>query len=56
MIDCTEYINFVRASLETEEYIVVDTMNKMALESKTISVDTYRKAAHLIADAFLAHI
>ena len=56
MIDCTEYINFVRTSLETEEYIVVDTMNKMALESKTISVDTYRKAAHLIAEAFLAHI
>lgn len=54
MIDSTEYIDFIREALTNEDYHAVDTMNKMALETQVVTVETYLAAAHLIVDAYLA--
>lgn len=54
MITHTEYIDFIREALTNEDYHIVDTMNKMALETQVVTVETYLAAAHLIVDAYLA--
>jgi hypothetical protein len=54
MITHTEYIDFIREALTNEDYHTVDTMNKMALETQVITIDTYLAAAHLIVDTYLA--
>jgi hypothetical protein len=54
MIAQTEYTDFIREALTKEDYRTVDTMNKLALETQVITVDTYLAAAHLIVDAYLA--
>lgn len=46
------YTAFVEKALETDGYKVVDTMNKMALEIKAITVDQYRLASRLIVEAY----
>lgn len=48
------YIDFIKNALETEGIKVADTANKLALESKRISVDLYSKAAKILVAAYLA--
>jgi ribosome-binding protein aMBF1 (putative translation factor) len=48
------YMDFIRNAIETEGWKVADTANKMALESKKITLDQYRAAAQIIVEAFLA--
>lgn len=47
------YIEFIKKTIETEGWKVADTANKLALESKKITVNQYSAAANLIAKAFL---
>ena len=47
------YIDFIRNTLKTEGITVADKANKIALESKQITVDQYSKAASIIAKAIL---
>ena len=46
------YLDFIKEALNTEGYKVVDTMNKMALEIKAITIDQYRLASQLIVEAY----
>jgi ribosome-binding protein aMBF1 (putative translation factor) len=48
------YMDFIRNAIETEGWKVADTANKMALESKKITLDQYRAAAQIIVEALLA--
>ena len=47
-----QYRDFVAASLKTEGWKTVDTMNKLALELNAITLDQYRMAAKLILNAY----
>lgn len=47
------YIEFIKKTIETEGWKVADTANKLALESKKITISQYSTAAQLIAKAFL---
>ena len=40
-------------AIRSDGYQVADAANKLALESKQITLDQYRIAARIIADAFL---
>lgn len=55
-LDTNQYIDFIKATIETDGYKVADTANKMALEMKRISIEQYSAAARLIADAFLREV
>lgn len=48
------YMIFIRNTIETEGWKVADAANKLALESKKITLDQYRTAAQIIVEAFLA--
>ena len=54
MIDNKTYLDFIKKSLETETIEAVDTMNKMALEIKSINIDQYLSAARILVAAYLA--
>ena len=54
MIDNKTYLDFIKKSLETETIEAVDTMNKMALEIKSITIDQYLSAARILVAAYLA--
>lgn len=47
------YIDFIRDTISTDGWKVADTANKLALEAKGITIDQYRAAAMMIAEAFL---
>lgn len=47
------YLTYIRKALE-DGIRTADIMNKMALETKAISLDLYRAAAQLIVKAYLA--
>lgn len=47
------YIDFIRDAITTDGWRVADTANKLALETKAITLDQYRAAAMMIAEAFL---
>ncbi len=47
------YMDFIKNTIETEGYEVADKANKIALESKQITIEQYSKAARVIAKAFL---
>lgn len=55
-MNTNQYIDFIKATIETEGYKVADTANKLALEQNAITTAQYSKAAQLIAAAFLAQI
>lgn len=46
------YTEFIKNAIETEGYKVADIANKMALETKAITLDQYRAAAQLIVEAY----
>jgi ribosome-binding protein aMBF1 (putative translation factor) len=46
------YTDFIKNAIETEGYKVADIANKMALETKAITLDQYRAAAQLIVEAY----
>lgn len=48
------YIDFIKNTIKAEGYKVADKANKIALESKQITVEQYSKAARLIVKAYLA--
>lgn len=48
------YMDFIRNAIDTEGWKVADTANKMALESKKITLDQYRAAEQVIVKAYLA--
>lgn len=48
-----EYIDFIKKAIRSDGYHIADVANKLALESKQITLDQYRIAARIIADAFL---
>lgn len=48
------YTDFIKNTIKTDGWKVADTVNKLALESKKITLDQYRIAAQIIVDAFLA--
>ena len=48
------YNEFIKKAIETEGWKAADTANKMALETKAITLDQYRAAAQLIVEAYLA--
>jgi hypothetical protein len=48
------YTDFIKNTIETDGWKVADTANKLALESKKITLDQYRIAAQIIVDAVLA--
>lgn len=50
------YIDFIRDTISTDGWKVADTANKLALETKGITIDQYRVAAHIISEAFLESI
>ena len=52
-ISSGEYIDFIKKAIRSDGYHVADVANKLALESKQITLDQYRIAARIIADAFL---
>ena len=54
MIDNKTYLDFVKESLKTETISAVDTMNKMALEIKSITIDQYLAAAKILVAVYLA--
>lgn len=53
MIDTEMFMVFIENVLEVEDYTVADKANKIALELKQISVDTYLAAARRIVKAML---
>ena len=55
-LDTNQYIDFIKAAIETEGYRVADIANKMALKMNCISTKQYSAAARLIADAFLREV
>lgn len=50
------YIDFIRDTISTDGWKVADTANKLALETKGITIDQYRVAAQIISEAFLESI
>jgi hypothetical protein len=48
------YIKFIKTTLATDGWKIADTANKLALESKQITLNQYRSAAQIIVNAFLA--
>ena len=50
------YIDFIRDTISTDGWRVADTANKLALETKGITLDQYRVAAQIISEAFLESI
>lgn len=48
------YVDFIKQTIKTEGIKIADTANKLALESKQITVEQYSKAAQLIVKAYLA--
>lgn len=52
-MDTKLYINFIQNTLKTEGITVADKANKIALDSKQITIDQYSKAARIIAKAIL---
>lgn len=49
----TQYEQFIKNAIKTDGWHVTDIANKMALETKAITLDQYRMAARIIADAYL---
>jgi hypothetical protein len=47
------YIEFIRDAIRTDGWRVTDIANKLALESEQITLDQYRAAARIIANAYL---
>lgn len=47
------YIAFIKDVIQSDGWRVADTANKLALETKGITLDQYRVAAMMIAEAFL---
>ena len=54
MIDNKTYLDCIKEALETETIEAVNTMNKMALEIKSITIDQYLAAAKILVAAYLA--
>ena len=50
------YLTHIREALTKYDIHTVDIANKMALESKRISLDSYRLAARILVDTRLAQI
>ena len=50
------YTDFIRSAIHTDGYRVAEAANKLALESHQITLEQYRIAARIIADAFLEAI
>lgn len=48
------YIDFIKSAIKSKGWKVADKANKLALESKNITLDQYRTAAQIIAKAYLA--
>ena len=48
------YLDFIRNAVKTEGIKVADTTNKMALQTGSITLTQYSKAARILVDAFLA--
>ena len=48
------YIKFIKTTIATDGWKIADTANKLALESKQITLNQYRAAAQIIVNAFLA--
>lgn len=53
-MNTTQYIAFIKETINAEGWKVADKANKLALEMKQITTEQYSKAANLIAKAFLA--
>ena len=53
-ITTAQYLEAIEHALKTEGLKVADIMNKLALEMEAITLDQYRMAARLLADAYLA--
>ena len=49
-----QYLAFIKNTIAVEGYKVADTANKLALENKAISLEQYRAAAQIIAEAYLS--
>lgn len=47
------YMDFVRDTIDNDGWRVADAANKLALKAKAITLDQYRAAAMMIAEAFL---
>ena len=52
-IQSGEYIDFITKAIRSDGYHIADIANKLALESHQITLEQYRIAARIIADAFL---
>lgn len=52
-ITTAQYKQFIKDAIKTDGWQVTDIANKMALETKAITLDQYRMAARLIVDAYL---
>lgn len=52
-IDVTNYINFFKNNVLSGGKDVADSFNKIALENNVIDIDTYLKAARLIAEKYV---
>ena len=48
------YIKFIKTTIATDGWKIADTANKLALESKQITLNQYRAATQIIVNAFLA--
>lgn len=53
-LNTTQYIDFIKTTIDTEGYKTADIANKMALEAKAITIAQYSEAARLIVAAYLA--
>ena len=54
MIAHTTHISYISRICKEEGIQIADTVNKMALEAKRISTDTYLAAARILVKAYLA--
>ena len=52
-MDTKLYIDFIKSTLKSDGIKVADTANKIALNSKRITVEQYSAAAQIIAKAYL---
>jgi hypothetical protein len=50
------YMDFIRDTIDNDGWRVADAANKLALETKGITLDQYRVAAQIISEAFLESI
>lgn len=48
------YLNFIKKTLATESIQVADIANKLALETKAITIEQYSKASRIIVEARLS--